>query len=114
MQVDSEVDDKCSEVELDLIGDRGSSASGEVDLKLFTEMKVHRFNRALKKVQLLDGWAPSLQQLLGSVVDILSPGISGDQKGRMVLGLVAWVDAKGNACTPCLRVRAGSHVASYM
>ena len=44
---------------------------------------------------LLEGWEQSTHEIIGRAVDSLSPGSSGDQKARLVLGLVAWENAKG-------------------
>ncbi len=44
---------------------------------------------------LLDGLDQSTLELIGRAVDDLSPGSSGEHKARIVLGLVAWENAKG-------------------
>ena len=58
-------------------------------------MSAHRFNKQLTNTMLLEGWEQSTHEIIGRAVDSLSPGSSGDQKARLVLGLVAWENAKG-------------------
>ena len=58
-------------------------------------MSAHRFNKHLTNTMLLEGWEQSTHEIIGRAVDSLSPGSSGDQKARLVLGLVAWENAKG-------------------
>jgi hypothetical protein len=48
----------------------------------------------------LEVWGKSTHDLIGSAVENLSPVSSGDHKARIVLGLVAWENAKGTRVCP--------------
>ena len=64
----------------------------------------HKFNKQFPNTLLREGWDRSTHELIGRAVDNLSPGGSGDHKSRIVLGLVAWENAKGKrVCQQRLR-----------
>ena len=58
-------------------------------------MSAHKFNKQLTNTMLLEGLDQSTHTIIGRAVDNLSPRSSGDLKARIVLGLVAWENAKG-------------------
>ncbi len=75
-------------------GDGGGDGCG-VALNSIMNMSTPKFNKQLANALLLEGWGQSTHELNGRSVDNLSQGSSGDPKARIVLGFVAWANAKG-------------------
>ncbi len=76
-------------------------------------MSADKFNKQLTNTLLLEGLGQSTHALIGRAVDNLSPGSSGDEKSRIVLGLVAWENAKGKrVCQQRVRVFSATSVLS--
>jgi hypothetical protein len=75
-----------------------------VALNSLKNVSAHKFNKQLTNTMLLEGLDQSTHKIIGRAVDNLSPGSSGDQNARIVLGLVAWENAKGRrVCQQRLR-----------